>query len=153
MAGNQFHEIFVQIVHYKRISLTNIGSIWNGFSKSSGWIISQALAFGLGLKWFTPWIWKIHFRSRLCSSMLCSRAMKFVKSINLFCFPSGKLTRILFLITKEHTVWKLWKFTLTIFWQIFRESNICIKEVTMELISRNIFLVRLNFSLFHTVCI
>ena len=36
-------------------------------------------------------------------------------------------------------MWKLQKFSLTYFWQKFRESNIFTKEVTKELISRNIF--------------
>ena len=41
--------------------------------------------------------------------------------------------------------------SLTHFWQKFREVNSFTKEVTKELISRNIFLVRENFSFFHTV--
>ena len=40
------------------------------------------------------------------------------------------------------TVWKLRKFSLTHFWQKFREINGFTKEVTKELISRNIFSVR-----------
>ena len=28
------------------------------------------------------------------------------------------------------TVWKLRKFTLTLFWQIFRETNVFTKEIT-----------------------
>ena len=50
-----------------------------------------------------------------------------------------------------HTVWKLRKFSLTLFWQKFRESNVFTKEITKELISRNFFSVRENFSFFHTV--
>ena len=42
-------------------------------------------------------------------------------------------------------------FSLTLFWQKFRETNIFTKEVTKELISRNIFSVRENFLFFHTV--
>ena len=45
-----------------------------------------------------------------------------------------------------YTVWKLLRFSLTHFWQKFRESNV----FTKELIWGNIFFVRLNFSLFHT---
>ena len=30
----------------------------------------------------------------------------------------------------ENTVWKLWKFTLTYFWQKIRESNGFTKEIT-----------------------
>ena len=37
------------------------------------------------------------------------------------------------------------------FWQKFREINGFTKEVTKELISRNILLVRENFAFFHTV--
>ena len=37
------------------------------------------------------------------------------------------------------------------FWQKFRESNVFTKEVTKQLISRNIFCVRENFLPFHTV--
>ena len=48
-------------------------------------------------------------------------------------------------------LWKLRKFILTHFCQKFRESNGFTKEITKELIWRNIFLVRLNFSFFHTV--
>ena len=49
------------------------------------------------------------------------------------------------------TVWKLRKFTFTLFWQKFRESNVFAKEITKEMIWRNIFLVRVNSSFFHTV--
>ena len=48
-------------------------------------------------------------------------------------------------------VWKLRKFSLTFFWQKFRETNGFTKEITKELISRNIFSVRENFRNFHTV--
>ena len=37
------------------------------------------------------------------------------------------------------TVWKLRKFSLKLFWQKFRESNVFTKEITKELIWRNIF--------------
>ena len=51
-----------------------------------------------------------------------------------------------------HTVWKLWKFSLTLFYQIkIRESDDFTKEVTGDLILRNIFFVTENFSYFHTV--
>ena len=53
----------------------------------------------------------------------------------------------------RHTLlWKLLKFTLTIFSQIFRESNTFTKEITKALIWRNIFYVRVFFTFFHTVC-
>ena len=47
------------------------------------------------------------------------------------------------------TVWKLQKFSLTPFWQKFRESNCFTKEITKELISRKkwfdeFFQVRMN---------
>ena len=51
----------------------------------------------------------------------------------------------------QHTVWKRQKFTLTLIQQNFRESNALTKVVTIELLSRNIFSVRVNFSFFHTV--
>ena len=38
-------------------------------------------------------------------------------------------------------MWKLRKFTLTPFWQKICESNVFTREVTNELISRNIFSV------------
>ena len=78
----------------------------------------------------------------------------FVVEKMMLCFSSGKLTRLSFLITKWHTVWKLWKFTLTLFWQKSRESNGFSKEVTNELISRIIYQqdVRVNFSILNTVC-
>ena len=51
----------------------------------------------------------------------------------------------------EPTVWKFQKFTLTFFWL---DKNFCFtNEVTNKLISRNISLVRVNFSNFHTVWI
>ena len=66
--------------------------------------------------------------------------------------------------TFNTTVWKLRKFTLTHFDKKIRElkatvtkestlffSNVYTEEVTKELISRNIFSVRVNFSFFHTV--
>ena len=56
-----------------------------------------------------------------------------------------------FLIFPRCTVWKLPRFSLTHSWQKFRESNVFTKEITKELIWRNIFLVRLNLSFFHTV--
>ena len=49
------------------------------------------------------------------------------------------------------TVWKLQKFSLTHFWQKFRESNGFTKWITKELIWRNIFLVRVNFEFFYKV--
>ena len=41
---------------------------------------------------------------------------------------------------------------LTHFWRKIRESNVFSKEITKEMIWRNIFLVRVNSSFFHTVC-
>ena len=38
-----------------------------------------------------------------------------------------------------------------IFWQKFRELNVFSKAITKELISRNIFSFKENFSIFHTV--
>ena len=55
-------------------------------------------------------------------------------------------------LTAVLTVLKLWKFTLTLSLQKFRESNVFTKEVKEELISRNILLVRVNFLFLHTVC-
>ena len=49
------------------------------------------------------------------------------------------------------TVWKLRKFSLTLFWQKFRETNSLTKEITKELVSRKKFSVRENFTFFHTV--
>ena len=37
------------------------------------------------------------------------------------------------------------------FWQKFRESNVIIKEITLSLVSRNFYSVRVNFSFSHTV--
>ena len=53
-------------------------------------------------------------------------------------FHSKAVKRVIF------TVWKLWKFTLTHFWQKFRESNIFTNFT-------EVFLVRENFFFFHTV--
>ena len=33
-------------------------------------------------------------------------------------------------VVRKHTVWKLRKFTLTQFWQKFRETNVLTKEIT-----------------------
>ena len=54
---------------------------------------------------------------------------------------------------KLHTLWKLQKFTLTLFWQKFRETNVFTKEITKQLIWRNYFSVRVNFwfSFSHSV--
>ena len=46
---------------------------------------------------------------------------------------------------RSTVLWKLWKFSLTLFWQKFRETNSFTKEIT-KLIWRNIFSVRVNFS-------
>ena len=48
-------------------------------------------------------------------------------------------------------LWKLLRLSRTHFWQKFREINGFTKEITKELIWRNIFLVRPNFSFFHIV--
>ena len=48
------------------------------------------------------------------------------------------------------TVWKSRKFTIMLFWQKIRE-NVFIRNICKELISRNIFSVRVNFIFFHTV--
>ena len=45
-----------------------------------------------------------------------------------------------------YTLWKLLKLSLALFRQKFRESNNFTREVTKELISRNIFSVKENFS-------
>ena len=50
-----------------------------------------------------------------------------------------------------HTVWKLQKFSLTLFSQKFRESNGFTKEITKELNWRNFFSVRENFFFFPTM--
>ena len=42
------------------------------------------------------------------------------------------------------------KFTLTLFWLKFRESNRFTKEITKQLIWRNIFFSESNFSFYHT---
>ena len=49
-------------------------------------------------------------------------------------------------------MWNLRKFTLALFRQKFRESNAIRKEVTKELISRNILMVKRNFMFLHTHC-
>ena len=36
--------------------------------------------------------------------------------------------------SRVSTVWKFWKFSLTLFWQKFRESNGFTKQITKELI-------------------
>ena len=41
--------------------------------------------------------------------------------------------------TLSTVVWNLRKFSLTLFWQKFRESNVFTKEITNKLISRNFF--------------
>ena len=53
--------------------------------------------------------------------------------------------------TMRYTVWKLQKFTLTLFWQKIRESNAFTKWITKELIWRKKILVRVSFSFFHSV--
>ena len=47
------------------------------------------------------------------------------------------------------TMWKLLRL-VSHFWKKFRESNVFTKEIAKEIIWRNIFMVRLNFSFFHT---
>ena len=49
------------------------------------------------------------------------------------------------------TTWKLRKFTVTLLWQKFRESNVFTKENTKESIWRNFLCVTVNFS-FSTLC-
>ena len=46
---------------------------------------------------------------------------------------------------------ELRKFTLTLFWEKFRESNAFTKQITKELIWRKKISVRVYFSFFHTV--
>ena len=43
------------------------------------------------------------------------------------------------------TVWKLWNFSLTLFRQKFRESNVFTKEITKEMIWRNILIMKSQF--------
>ena len=43
-------------------------------------------------------------------------------------------------------VWNLWKFSLTLFWQNFRESNIFTKWLAKEMIWRNVRFQFINFS-------
>ena len=48
-------------------------------------------------------------------------------------------------------MWKIRNFTLTKFWQKFREINFFTINKQYNFSSRNIFQVRVNFSIFHTV--
>ena len=66
-------------------------------------------------------------------------------------FPYLLFSALFYLLCSFFTVWKLRKFTLTLLWQKFRESNTFAKELTTDLISRNIFSVKVNFLIFHTV--
>ena len=51
-----------------------------------------------------------------------------------------------------HTVLcKLRNYSLMLFWQKFRESNVFNEKVTKVLFSRNIFSARVNFSNFHAI--
>ena len=64
-----------------------------------------------------------------------------------------KLLQYLFLLPYfiRYKCMSLRKFTFTLFWQIFRESNAYTKYITKELIWRKNILVRVNFSFFHSV--
>jgi len=48
-------------------------------------------------------------------------------------------------------VWKLRKFSVTLFWQKFRESNVFTIEIINELISRNFFSVRESLLFPHCI--
>ena len=69
----------------------------------------------------------------------------FVRIITMKCYIiffrqlESRFTLSCLLICSNYTVWKLRKFTLTPFWQKFRESNIFTKESTKQLIWRKIF--------------
>ena len=49
----------------------------------------------------------------------------------------------------QKTVWKLWKFTLTFFWQKFCENNCFTKDITKELIWRKKISVKVILTLFQ----
>ena len=51
----------------------------------------------------------------------------------------------------QYTLHSCGEFFLTHFWQKFRENNGFTKEITKELIWRNIFSVRVKSSFFHIV--
>ena len=75
------------------ITLTNRGEIGNGFSKSKGWIISSRGRRPRLEKWFIPRIWKIHFRSSRCSSMIFSYSVLFEQKFREIDFqPYGNIT-------------------------------------------------------------
>ena len=79
----------------------------------------------------------LHFRVRLVTLLQYGKSMNllshkkyFVKSISYIWTLISRISSVE--ITEiyspqcgnyENTVWKLWKFTLTLFWQKFRESN------------------------------
>ena len=67
-----------------------------------------------------------------------------LKSLIIFKVVDGK--------SKCDTVWKLRKFTFTLFWQKFRENTFYYVEMLLKCWFHEFFLVRMNFSFFHTVC-
>ena len=73
---------------------------------------------------------------------------KLQKSQRIYFHLTSKIfSRNIFQVRIKHsTVWRLRNFTLTHFWQNFRESNGFTKELTKLLIWRIIFSVRVNFS-------
>ena len=70
------------------------------------------------------------------------------ESLEMSKWPFYMISRKIRLAGKFHI---LRKFTITLFNRYFVNSTSLTKEVTKELISRNIFSVRVKFSFFHTV--
>jgi len=104
---------------------------------------------------------KVLFRKSIDFSQLIQKKMGvfFVKSFtstNNFCnfvnSLQNRLTKKSWFYLSCHTVWKLRKFSLTLFSQKFRQNNDFTKEITKWLVWQNFFSVRENFLFFHTVC-
>ena len=88
----------------------------------------------------------VHAQNTAWKNRKCSIEKTFVKTF----YITVEWFHEIFAISKGCTVWKLWKFTVTLFLQKFRESIVFTKVNTKELISRNFFWVTVNFSFFHT---
>ena len=102
-------------------------------------------------------IWKIFGEINLVRTLIlwisCSKRIKLFHhkifreiNLQLLGFLVVDFTEFLF---KNHSV-EITEISLTLSWQKIREINGFTKEVTKELIWRNIFSVRENFSFFHT---
>ena len=136
--------ILREIKGLKKLTLTPVS--FARYNKPSRSDLAFAAAFSAS---------QIGFILALCSLMASSVALLALylkKSGNELRFHVKSIKYLVnFIIASNSTMWKLRKFTLTHFWQIFREMNAFTKEKLLKSWFDEIFFGESKFWIYHTM--